>query len=131
MAVDREKSTTFFSSDKQQLPEGDNRYRVNPAATFYVAQLDCGTRGCTLNVSESARRVLHFRSPQAAVVFETRQYALHPAAELKPFIDGYVKRGCNVYVGGIAVSGKTMITPAPFIFVSPSMLSRFDELHAP
>jgi len=113
----RGRTVTYQLSDAQLPPKGDRRHRVNGSIKFYVANLVCGTKGCTLNVTESAERVRLREHGQLAVRFEGNRYALRQATELHAFLNDFRARGVTAYVGGVMVEAVERIATFPFIFV--------------
>ena len=93
------RSFSQTSSDTQQLPEGDNRYRVTKSAKFYVLQL----MGSWVHVSESAERSIRYRNGLKWVTFEKREYQLRKAVDLKRFVGRFIQGGCYAHVGGKTV----------------------------
>jgi len=117
-ASDQGRRATFFGTKEQELPRGDGRYRINSSAKFYVAQLVCGTKGCTLDVSESAERVRHREHGQTQVEFEKQPYRLRRAENLIEFVQRFLRGGCAVYVGGKLIEQGEELAPVPFIYVA-------------
>lgn len=111
------RTTTYKSSDAQLPPEGDARHRVNTSVKLYIANLVCGTKGCTLNMTESAERVRLREHGQTTVRFEGDRYALKRASELHAFLSGFLARGVTTYVGGVRIEKPDSIEPFPFIYV--------------
>lgn len=111
------RTTTFSPGDTQRPPKGDARRRINASAKFYIANLVCGTKGCTLNMTESAERVRHSEHGITTVQFEGERYALKREKELHDFVSSFFGRGVAVYVGGIEVKKPDSIERFPFIYV--------------
>lgn len=113
------------------MPEGDNRHRVNTSSRFYVAELLCGTQGCTVNISESAERVRARKNGQSAVTFRNRKYPLHHEESLAEFVSKFLRGGCTVYVGGKRMAQEDNIIPAPFIYVATTEAFKLLRLFHP
>jgi hypothetical protein len=107
----------FRSSDGQLKPEGDNRYRVNASAKFYVVQLV----GHFVNLSEYGERVIHRANRQSYVTFEGKRHQLRRSGLLKDTLKQFVEAGIPVYIGGLTVDSKNLhkVEPWPFIYIAP------------
>jgi hypothetical protein len=116
------------SSDVQEMPKGDQRYRVTHSAKFYVVHL----MGTWLAVSESAERTVQYRNRLRWVRFENRDYQLRKAASFKAFMGRFIQGGCYAYVGGKHVDTEkelNLLIPQDFIYIAPSESMRiFNEL---
>ncbi|WP_310476762.1 hypothetical protein, partial [Sandarakinorhabdus sp.] len=97
----------------QKPPEGDARYRVWPSSIFYVADLGCGTRGCTLVLNESAeRKKWRFPEGKIKIQYKNKYYELVDSEKLIRFVEDFVKRGVTVYIGDMQVrSFRTRVHP--------------------
>jgi len=117
-----------WSSDEQQLPQGDNRHRVTHSTKFYVVQLI----GYWVNVSESAERSVHYRNRLKWVRFENREYELRSADRFKAFLSRFIEGGCYAYIGGKEVhtlKELDRVEAYPFIYIASSESLRiFNEL---
>lgn len=124
------RSFSQTSSDTQQLPRGDNRYRVTKSAKFYVLQL----MGSWVHVSESAERSIRYRNGLKWVTFEKREYQLRKAADLKRFVGRFIQGGCYAHVGGktvYSIKELNRLVDQEFIYISSSAaLKVFNELQA-
>ena len=80
------RSFSQLSSDVQQLPDGDNRYRVTKSAKFYIVQL----MGSWVHVSESAERSIRYRNGLKWVTFEKREYQLRKSIKLKRLVGRFI-----------------------------------------
>ncbi len=77
------------SSDTQERPQGDSRYRVTHSVKFYVVQL----MGSWVNVSESAERTVRYRNNARWVRFENKEYELRKAERFKPLLTRFIQGG--------------------------------------
>lgn len=110
-------------ADDQQRPQGDNRYRVEHSAKFYVVQLI----GTWVNVVESAERVVRSRNNLRWVTFEAKEYELKKADAFKPFIARFLQGGCYAYIGGKHVAHEREmkgIEAHRFIYISSTAAMR-------
>lgn len=116
------------SSDVQEMPQGDNRYRVNYSATFYVVQLI----GTWVNIVESAERSVRSRNNTRWVTFETREYELRRLEQFKPLVARFLQLGCYAYIGGRYVESEKelrAIVPQRFIYIaSTAALKKFNDM---
>ena len=116
------------SSESQEPPQGDNRYRVNRSAKFYVVQLI----GTWVHISESAERTVRSRNGLRWVTFESKEYQLKRAEQFKPFIARFVQGGCYARVGGKEVETEKEVNKLaahPFIYIASSEALRiFNEM---
>lgn len=107
------------SSDIQELPKGDNRYRVSHSVKFYIVQL----MGTWLHVSESAQRSVKYNNRLKWVRFENRDYELRSKNDFKAFIGRFIQGGCYAYIGSKAVYTQkelNKIEHQDFIYLSSS-----------
>lgn len=88
------------SSDTQELPQGDNRYRVTHSVKFYVVQLI----GTWVHVSESAERSVKYRANARWVRFENKEYELRKADRFKSILTRFLQGGCYAYIGSKQVN---------------------------
>ncbi|GLS97885.1 hypothetical protein [Piscinibacter gummiphilus] len=106
----------------QRPPQPDNRYRVHRSVKCYVAELACGTKGCTWYLHDSIQRVVYrFPGGVEKVQFKKNFYALQSSEQMKRLISDQLRIG-----GAIHLSGKYLaphevdqgFEPHPFIDVS-------------
>lgn len=116
------------SSDTQEPPKGDNRYRVTHSAKFYVVQLI----GTWVHVSESAERTVSYRNRLRWVRFENREYQLRGADKFKAFVGRFIQGGCYAYIGGKEVHTErelNKLQSEQFIYLASSeALKIFNDL---
>lgn len=124
------RSIVQTTSEKQQLPTGDNRYRITHSEKFYIVQL----MGSWVHVSESAERTVRYRNHLKWVRFENKEYQLRKAVSFKQFVSQFIQGGCYAYVGSKEVHTiKTLgkLEPQPFIYIAASeALKKFNDLRA-
>jgi len=117
-----------YSSDTQELPEGDNRYRVTHSEKFYIVQL----MGSWVHISESAERTVRYRNRLKWVTFEKKEYELRKAERFKPFVARFIQGGCYAHVGGKTVYTEkelNRLAAHPFIYIASSeALKIFNDL---
>lgn len=108
----------------QRPPKSDNRYRVHRSVRCYLAELACGTKGCTWYFHGSIQRIVYlFPGGIEKIQYRTNFYALQPAERLKSLIANQLRLG-----GAVHLSGKYLapheadqeFEPYPFIDVSSS-----------
>lgn len=116
------------ASDKQLHPQGDNRYRVEYSAKFYVVQLI----GSWVNIVESAERTVKSRNGSRWITFEKKDYQLQRSENFKAFVGQFLQGGCYAYVGGKYIEREKHmrdIAPHPFIYItSTSALKAFTDM---
>lgn len=104
------------TTEQQTKPVGDNRYRVNVSKKFYIAQFI----GSTLNIYETAERVVHKRAGISFVTFEGSRHQLRRSIDLGRIIDMALSKGVYVNVGGIVLDNKwrSKIELFPYIYIT-------------
>ncbi|WP_148274746.1 hypothetical protein [Novosphingobium sp. PP1Y] len=90
------------SNGEQRKPGGDNRLRVNLSKKFYIAQF----LGSSLNIYETAERVVHKKGGASFVIFEGSRYQLRSPDDLGRIIDMALAKEIYVNVGGVELSSK-------------------------
>lgn len=104
------------TTSQQCKPAGDNRLRVNVSKRFYIAQFI----GSSLNIYESAERVVHKKAGLSFVMYEGNRHQLRAANDLGRIIDMALSKGVYVNVGGIVLDNKwrSKIELFPFIYIT-------------
>ena len=114
-------------SPKQMRPAGDWRYRVHGSAVFYVAELLCGSRGCTWYFAKSAQRVVYPAGERRLVVYKGKYYDLQQASRMKEILDEHLGLGWAVRIGkAVLYSSEDKFRSYPFIDISePAEIERW------
>lgn len=119
----------------QRPPKSDLRYRVHRSVKCYVADLACGTGGCTWYFSDSIERVVYLTPERIEKVqYQNHLYALQPPERMNEIVQEQLRLGGAVHIGGKAVAGfqaDQSFTPYPFIeVVSPEDRAFYERLKA-
>lgn len=106
----------------QLPPQSDNRYRVYRSERCYLAELACGTKGCTWYLPGSIERVVYlFPGRVEKVQYKTNFYTLQSSERLKELVTAQLRLGGAVHLGGKYLSPHEKdqgFVPYPFIDVS-------------
>lgn len=109
-------------SSQQLPPKGDGRYRVNRSEKLYVAELACGSAGCTWYFYESIERVIYtFPNNVEKVLYKGRYYELLSPRNLRSIVRSQLKSEGTVHIGGKSISHNDKdihYTAFPFINIS-------------
>lgn len=107
--------------ESQRPPQPDNRYRVHRSVKCYLAELACGTSGCTWYLQDSIERVVYlFPGKVEKVQYKRNFYVLQPSERLKELVAEQLRIGGAIHLGGKYLSTQEDKTfePYPFIDVS-------------
>lgn len=104
------------TTGEQKKPGGDKRFRTNASKKFYIAQF----LGSSLNIYETAERVIHKKGGVSFVVFEGNRYQLRLPSDLGRIIDMALSKGVYVNVGGVEIGNKwrSEIELFPYIYLT-------------
>ncbi len=90
-----------MSNSLQSPPQSDSRYRVHRSVKCYLADIACGTAGCTLYFSESIERVVYlFPGKIEKVQYRNKFYALQSPEKMNALVASQLRTGGAVHVGG-------------------------------
>lgn len=108
--------------ETQQPPKGDNRYRVHRSVKCYLAEMMCGSRFCTLYITDSIERVVYkFPGGVEKVRYKNKFYNLQSAEKMAEIVVQHLTDK-----GAVNLSGKSLYSyqkdksfdPYPFIDVT-------------
>ena len=90
-----------MSTSRQQPPQADNRYRVHRSVKCYLAELACGTKGCTWFFHGSVERVVYlFPGGVEKIQYRNNFYPLQPADRLREIVAEQLRLGGAVNLAG-------------------------------
>src|SRR5262245_50596224 len=106
----------------QKQPQSDNRYRVHRSVKCYLAELICGSAGCTWYFRDSIERVVYlFPGGTEKVRYKTHYYCLNSSERMNEIVAEQLRLGWPVDIGGKhTLRAINEFTPYPFIDVSSS-----------
>jgi hypothetical protein len=95
-----------MTEEIQHPPKGDNRYRVHRSVKCHLLEMMCGTRFCTLYISDSIERVVYrFPNGLEKVRYKNNYYDLQPAEKMSELVKQHLADR-----GGVNLSGKSLHT---------------------
>lgn len=90
-----------MGTSRQHPPRADNRYRVHRSVKCYLAELACGTLGCTWYFSGSVERVVYlFPEGVEKIRYKNHFYTLHPEEQLRDIVAEHLRLGSAVSLAG-------------------------------
>lgn len=85
----------------QRPPQADNRYRVHRSVKCYVAELACGTKGCTWYFDKSVERVVYLSSEGVEKIqYMNNFYPLKSSDQLRETIENHLRVGGALHLAG-------------------------------
>jgi hypothetical protein len=109
-----------MSPTVQRPPQPDRRYRVHRSVKCYIADIACGSEGCTWYFERSIERVVYlFPGRVEKVQYKNDYYTLQSPERMKEIVAEQLRRSGAVHIGGKHIASiDDSFAPFPFIDVS-------------